>query len=76
MIKAGDRASDVGWISQFIQFAVAEVAGKHAGSESVLTKLSELMFIDVVRRYLGTLPPQNTRLAGGAARSALARRWR
>jgi AraC-like DNA-binding protein len=57
VIKAGDPARDsVGWISQFIRFAVAEAAGKHAGSESVLTKLSELLFIDVVRRYLETLP--------------------
>ena len=33
---------------------------KRAGSETVLTKLSELMFIDVLRRYIETLPPQNT----------------
>jgi transcriptional regulator GlxA family with amidase domain len=37
---------------------VAEGAEKHAGSESVLTKLSELMFIDVVRRHLETLAPE------------------
>jgi AraC-like DNA-binding protein len=58
VIKVGDPAHDgAGWISQFIRFAVAEAAGKHAGSESVLTKLSELLFIDVVRRYLQALPP-------------------
>jgi AraC-like DNA-binding protein len=60
VIKVGDPAHDgAGWISQFIRFAVAEAAGKHAGSESVLTKLSELLFIDVVRRYLETLPPEH-----------------
>jgi AraC-like DNA-binding protein len=59
VIKAGNRASaGAGWISQFISLAVAETAGKHAGSESVLTKLSELLFIDVVRRHLETLPPK------------------
>jgi hypothetical protein len=47
VIKVGDPAHDgVGWISQFIRLAVAEAAGKHAGRESVLTKLSELLFID------------------------------
>ena len=51
--------NDNGWLGQFIHFAVAEVAEKRAGSESVLTKLSELMFIDVVRRYIEALPPQN-----------------
>jgi len=60
VIKAGDPAHDgAGWISQFIRFAVAEAAGKRAGSESVLTKLSELLFIHVVRRYLETLPPEH-----------------
>jgi AraC-like DNA-binding protein len=60
VIKVGDHAHDgAGWIGQFIRFAVAEAAGKHAGSESVLTKLSELLFIDVVRRHLETLPPEH-----------------
>ena len=59
MIMAGDpRNSGDGWLAQFVRFAVAEAADKHAGSESVLTKLSELMFIDVVRRYLEKLPPE------------------
>jgi AraC-like DNA-binding protein len=61
MLKAGDgRKNDTGWLGQFIHFAVAEVVDKRAGSESVLTKLSELMFIDVVRRYIETLPSQDT----------------
>jgi AraC-like DNA-binding protein len=59
VIKAGNPSlNGASWISQFIRFAVAEAAGKHAGSESVLTKLSELLFIDVVRRYLEVLPPE------------------
>lgn len=66
MLKAGDpRRNDDGWLGQFIHFAVAEVAEKRAGSESILTKLSELMFIDVIRRYIETLPAQdNGWLAG------------
>jgi AraC-like DNA-binding protein len=61
MLKAGDpKANDTGWLGQFIHVAVAEVADKRAGSESVLTKLSELMFIEVVRRYIEALPQQDT----------------
>jgi AraC-like DNA-binding protein len=61
MLKAGDpKANDTGWLGQFIHVAVAEVADKRAGSESVLTRLSELMFIEVVRRYIETLPQQDT----------------
>jgi len=31
---------------------------KRAGSETVLAKLSELMFIEVVRRHLASMPPE------------------
>jgi transcriptional regulator GlxA family with amidase domain len=59
VITAGDpRNSGEGLIAQFVRFAVAEAADRHAGSESVLTKLSEPMFIDVLRRYLETLPAE------------------
>lgn len=60
LLKAGTPGrNDTGWLGQFIHFAVAEMAEKRAGSESVLTKLSELMFIEVVRRYIEKLSPQN-----------------
>ena len=59
MITAGDpRDRGEGLIAQFVRLAVAEAADKHAGSESILTKLSELMFIDVLRRYLEKLPAE------------------
>ena len=59
VIKAGDReGSDGGWLGQFIRFALSESAGQRAGTASVLAKLSELMFIEVVRRHIETLPPQ------------------
>ena len=59
VIKAGDpRGGDKGWLGQFIRLATMESADKRAGGESVLAKLSELMFIEVVRRYLAALPPE------------------
>jgi len=59
VIKANDpRDADVGWLGQFIRFAMTESADKRAGGESVLAKLSELMFIEVVRRHLEALPPE------------------
>jgi AraC-like DNA-binding protein len=61
VIKAGDRQnSDTGLLGQFIRFAVMESAEKRAGGESVLARLSELMFIEVVRRHLQTIPPEQT----------------
>jgi AraC-like DNA-binding protein len=59
VIKAGDsQGDDAGWLGQFIRLATTESAQKRAGGESVLAKLSELMFIEVVRRYLAALPPE------------------
>jgi AraC-like DNA-binding protein len=59
VIKAGGQQDgDAGWLGQFIRVAVMESTDKRAGGESVLAKLSELMFIEVVRRYLEALPPE------------------
>jgi AraC-like DNA-binding protein len=59
VIKVGDpQSSETGWLGHFIRLAVTESAEKRAGGESVLAKLSELMFIELVRRHLETLPPE------------------
>ena len=52
------QGGDQGWLGQFIRVAMMESADKRAGGESVLAKLSELMFIEVVRRHLEALPPE------------------
>ena len=59
IITARDKqGSDASWLAQFIRVATIELAEKRAGGESVLAKLSELMFIEVVRRHLEDLPPE------------------
>jgi AraC-like DNA-binding protein len=61
VIKVGDPHNrDRSWLGQFIRLAMTESAEKRAGGESVLAKLSELMFIEVVRRHLETLPPEQS----------------
>ncbi|HEY4165619.1 MAG TPA: AraC family transcriptional regulator [Reyranella sp.] len=61
IIKAGRiDGSDTSWLSEFIRLARNESANKRAGAESVLAKLSELMFIEVVRRHLEALPPEKS----------------
>jgi AraC-like DNA-binding protein len=58
IIKAGNpRGGESHWLGEFIRLAMSESASKRAGGESVLAKLSELMFIEVVRRHLEALPP-------------------
>ena len=70
IIKAGGpQGGDQGWLGQFIRVAMIELADKRAGGESVLAKLSELMFIEVVRRHLEALPPEQAGWLAGSARS-------
>ncbi len=47
-----------GPLSAYIQIALAESKRPRMGSESVLGRLSELMFVDVIRRYIESLPSE------------------
>lgn len=64
-VHAG-AAEDGGWLGQLSRVAIEESRDKRPGGESVLSRLSELMFIEVVRRYLQYLPPQQTGWPGCA----------
>lgn len=46
------------WISSSFRYAAQEVAAGRAGSATVLSKLSELLFVEAVRGYVETLPPE------------------
>jgi AraC-like DNA-binding protein len=48
------------WIRSTFQYAAEEVAAGRPGSETVLAKLSELLFVEAVRRYAEGLPEGQT----------------
>jgi len=48
------------WVRSTFQYAAEEVAAGRLGSETVLAKLSELLFVETVRRYVETLPAGET----------------
>lgn len=53
------------WLASSIQFSLAEFAAPNAGASTVLAKLSELMFVEAIRRHTESLPPdQQGWLAG------------
>src|SRR5690348_1354960 len=54
MIRVSDRSSGV--LATYVRFAISESRDSRIGGQSVLGRLSELMFVDAVRRYLETLP--------------------
>ncbi len=49
-----------GWLSQFPAQVVAESWKERAGGETLLTRMAELMFIEVVRHHLENLPPRQS----------------
>jgi AraC-like DNA-binding protein len=45
-----------GWVARAIDQAVVESNERRPGSDAVLERLSEMMFVDAARRYLESLP--------------------
>lgn len=54
------RGLPAGWVETFARQVVEESRAHRAGAESVLTRLAELMFVEVLRRHLEDLPPGQT----------------
>jgi AraC-like DNA-binding protein len=54
------RGLSQGWRAAFAQQVVTESRAERAGADTVLTRLAELMFIEVLRRYLEELPAEQT----------------
>ncbi|HXC95535.1 MAG TPA: AraC family transcriptional regulator [Edaphobacter sp.] len=59
------------WLEHSIRFTVDEVHRAHAGSEVVLAKLSELLFVETLRRYITALPVEQTGWLAGARDSVV-----
>jgi AraC-like DNA-binding protein len=55
-----DTSASHGLIDQFIRFATAEMDDKRAGSQSILNRLSELMFVEIIRLHMNQLGGSNT----------------
>jgi AraC-like DNA-binding protein len=51
------HAAPGGALDSYVKFALAESGERRVGGQSVLGRLSELMFVDVVRQYIETLSP-------------------
>jgi len=48
------------WLARFVELAIGEARERRPGAGSVLARVSELLFIGIVRRYVATLPPGQT----------------
>jgi AraC-like DNA-binding protein len=48
------------WVSHFLRSVVDESNHKRPGGEAVLERMSEMLFVEVLRRYVDALPPGQT----------------
>jgi AraC-like DNA-binding protein/mannose-6-phosphate isomerase-like protein (cupin superfamily) len=59
LLKLDVRTTASGaWIESSFRFAVSEIASGRVGSTTVLAKLSELLFVEAVSRYVASLPAE------------------
>jgi AraC-like DNA-binding protein len=54
------------WLEHSIRFSVEEANGSRAGSGLVIARLSEVLFVETLRRYINALPPDQVGWLAGA----------
>ncbi|MGH6946665.1 MAG: AraC family transcriptional regulator [Kiloniellales bacterium] len=67
LLKIGIRGDAAGhWLEDSIRHLVSEAASKRPGRTALLSKMSEALFIEALRRYLNQLSPEQTGWLAGA----------
>jgi hypothetical protein len=66
------RGIATGWLAEFPRQVVAEAWQNRAGGDTMLTRMAELMFVEMVRRYSEELSPQQTGWLAGLRDSLVA----
>lgn len=65
------RGSAGDWLAEFPKYALAESRDPKPGSESMLTRMAELMFVEVLRRHVASLSGENTGWLAGLGDSVV-----
>ena len=73
MILKIDATPAADWIRSTFQYAAHEVAGGQSGSTAVLSKLSELLFVEAVQHYVRSIPDGQTGWLAGLRDPAVSR---
>jgi AraC-like DNA-binding protein len=67
LFKVNIRNDPAGaWLETSIRFSVAQAGSPAAGAGAVVAKLSEVLFMETLRRYIAMLPPGQTGWLAGA----------
>jgi AraC-like DNA-binding protein len=61
LLKVNIRSSQAGeWIENSIRYGADQATSPRPGGDALLAKLSEVLFVETLRSYLETLPPEQT----------------
>ncbi|GLS19241.1 AraC family transcriptional regulator [Labrys miyagiensis] len=61
LLRFDTRQGSVGaWMRSSVEFAAQEITSGRAGSETMLAKLSELLFVEAIRHYIEDAPDAQT----------------
>jgi AraC-like DNA-binding protein len=58
MFRARASTSSQTWLQSLLRTAVDETGDDKAGRETLLARLAELLFVDVLRKHVAELPPE------------------
>lgn len=63
-LKVRDTAGGE-WIAQSFRYGAQQLANGDPGAATIMSKMSELLFVEAVRRYLATMPEAHTGFLAG-----------
>jgi AraC-like DNA-binding protein len=69
----GDTLGRDSWVGQFLRTAVTESHERRPGGEAVLELMSKMMFVEVLRRHIEALPPDQIGWLAGMRDPAVGR---
>lgn len=57
IVLPGEMSRSVHWLEPTLKFIACEAASGRPGSQTVVSRLADVLFIQIVRGYLASLPP-------------------
>lgn len=69
----GETLGAGSWVTTFLQAVVAESNQRRPGGEAVLERMSEMLFVEVLRRHIDSLPAEHTGWLAGMRDPAVGR---
>jgi AraC-like DNA-binding protein len=69
----GSILGEDSWIAAFLRAVAAESSRRRPGGEAVLERMSEMLFVEALRRYIDSMPPEEVGWLAGTRDPAVGR---